>query len=87
VRFKNGSATLCKSVKLAKGTARCKTTTARLGVGKHVLAAAYSGDSNYSASSSSINYTVTKKVSARKQALRLSAVPISHRSRRTPPSD
>lgn len=61
VTFTNGSVVLCKSVRLSKGRATCKTRTAKLGVGKHVLTAAYSGNSNYKASSSSVDYTVTPK--------------------------
>jgi hypothetical protein len=73
VTFTNGSEVLCKGASVSEGTATCKTTTAKLGVGKHVLTAAYSGDSSYRTASSSVGYTVKPKKKTKTASLKLSA--------------
>jgi uncharacterized repeat protein (TIGR01451 family) len=56
VSFTDGGATLCSPTLPANGTATCSTST--LAAGSHTITAAYSGDSNFHASSGSVAQTV-----------------------------
>ena len=58
VTFTYGSTTLCNAVTLSGGTAVCASSA--LPVGSDSAAATYSGDSNFSGSSASLNRTVNQ---------------------------
>jgi len=57
VTFADGSATLCSPTLPANGTATCSTNA--LTEGSHTIKAAYSGDSNFTASSGSLTQSVS----------------------------
>jgi hypothetical protein len=58
VTFTYGSTTLCNAVTLSGGTATCAYSA--LPVGSDTVTATYSGDSNFSGSSASVNQTVNQ---------------------------
>jgi Bacterial Ig-like domain (group 3) len=58
VNFTDGSTTLCNAVALSGGMATCAYSA--LPVGSDLVTAAYSGDSNFSGSSASLNQTVNQ---------------------------
>jgi hypothetical protein len=58
ITFAYGSATLCNAVALTGGTANCAYLA--LPIGSDIVAATYSGDSNFSGSSASLNQTVNQ---------------------------
>jgi hypothetical protein len=62
VTFTYSSTTLCNAVTLSGGTATCAYSA--LPVGSDIVTATYSGDSNFSGSSASLNQTVNKAITA-----------------------
>ena len=57
VTFKDGSTTLCATVSLSSGQATCQTSS--LSVGAHSITGVYSGDGNFSASTTSPAFSQT----------------------------